>query len=155
MWWPSWRASSRRGAGQGTQGTWCRLQAAVAGDLLFAWVRSKTLDHMSLVVVGLGEDTDSMDPSDGLPAVTCRTQAHDTTAEAHLAQLEAYRRMGPARRLEIALDLSDQARRISVAGILSRHPEYTPAQAAQALRRLLLGDATCRAAWPQLPLMDA
>jgi hypothetical protein len=67
----------------------------------------------------------------------------DTTPEAHAVQLELYRRLGPARCLELAAD-----------GIRARHPEYDEAQVRWALFRLLHGDATFRAAWPHAPVLE-
>lgn len=50
--------------------------------------------------------------------------------------------------------LNELTRRIALSGIRCRHPEYSEAQAVQALRRLLIGDALTRAAWPHEPLVD-
>ena len=78
----------------------------------------------------------------------------DTTEEAHVLQVEAWRRLGGRGRTAALFRLNDLARRASLAGIRARHPEYDEAQARQALRRLLLGDELTRAVWPGLPLVD-
>jgi hypothetical protein len=77
----------------------------------------------------------------------------DTAPESHAAQLEVYRRLGPANRARLAGRLSADARRLTQAGIRARHPEYTDADVEDALRRLLYGDDLFRRAWPGRPLM--
>jgi hypothetical protein len=78
----------------------------------------------------------------------------DTTPEAHAVQTGIYRRMGGARRLSVAMQLSDAVRRVTVAGIRSRHPQYSEAQVRLAWCRVTLGDALVRAAWPDEALVD-
>lgn len=78
----------------------------------------------------------------------------DTSAEAHQAQLAAYRRMGPAARTEVVFRLNELARKAAEAGIRSRHPAYSDAQVRLALARLRLGDELTRAVWPAEPLVD-
>lgn len=75
----------------------------------------------------------------------------DTTPEAHAFQLAVYRRMTVDRRLELALEMSDAARRTSLDGIRARHPEYDEHTAVRALFRLLHGDELYRKVWPALP----
>ena len=77
----------------------------------------------------------------------------DTSPEGHAAQLEAYRRLGPARRAELAGQLSADTRRLTRAGIRARHPEYTDEETELALRRLLYGDELFQRAWPRSPLV--
>lgn len=77
----------------------------------------------------------------------------DTTLAAHGAQIAAYRRMSPERRLLRAMQMCDDARSISRAGIRSRHPEYTTEEVALALFRLVLGDDLFCAAYPGRPLV--
>lgn len=67
------------------------------------------------------------------------TLARDTSAAARRVQLEALRRLTPGQRLEIAAAMSDDARRISEAGIRHRHPEWDDDQVHAALLDLLLG----------------
>jgi hypothetical protein len=78
----------------------------------------------------------------------------DTHPEAHRAQIEAYRRMTPARRA-IAFELSAMIRETTRAGIRSRHPAYTESEVEMALRRLILGEDLFRAAHPEGPFLDA
>ena len=77
----------------------------------------------------------------------------DTTADSHAAQLAVYRRLGAARRAALAARLSADVRRLSRAGIRSRHPSYTDDEVELALRRLLHGDDLFRRAWPGRPLL--
>ena len=77
----------------------------------------------------------------------------DTTADADAIQVQALRRMGPARRGALAVEMSQSARTLSLAGIRHRHPEYDDATARWALFRLLVGDELFRRAWPQAPIV--
>jgi hypothetical protein len=63
----------------------------------------------------------------------------DTSRIAHERQLEAIRRLSPARRLEIAASMSDEVRALAEAGVRSRRPELTPEQVRDATADLLLG----------------
>jgi hypothetical protein len=54
----------------------------------------------------------------------------DTTPAAAARQLQLYRETGPARRAQIAVDLSDAVRATAIAGIRRRHPEYSDEEVA-------------------------
>ena len=73
--------------------------------------------------------------------------ARDTAAGAREAQLRVLRSLGPARRVELALEMSEQARAVSLAGVLAREPELSPEQARARLLRRVLGAALFDAAW--------
>ena len=75
----------------------------------------------------------------------------DTTPEAREAQLAAYRAMGSARRLQLAFEVSERAREISIDGMMARHPELTWSEARLRVIRRLLGDALFEAAWSRHP----
>lgn len=77
----------------------------------------------------------------------------DTSQDAHRMQIEALRRLGPARRVEMALRMSDDARAVTMDGIRGRHPEYDEAMVRQAFFRALYGDAAYRKIWPRGPLL--
>ena len=63
-----------------------------------------------------------------------------TPEEGVRLQIEAYRRMTPQERLQIAFDLYEFTKNIARQGIKSQHPEWTLEQIEQELlRRLLLG----------------
>lgn len=59
----------------------------------------------------------------------------DTSADAHRAQLEVYRRMTGAQRLRIALDMSDFVRECAKSRIRKRHPEMTEQEVTRELIR--------------------
>jgi hypothetical protein len=77
----------------------------------------------------------------------------DTTPEALEVQRAIWRRMGPVRRLRLAMQMSDDSRRITADGIRSRHPDYAPEQIRFALLRMVLGDELFAAAYPDAPLL--
>jgi hypothetical protein len=52
-----------------------------------------------------------------------RTQADDTTPEVERLVVEGWRRMSPAEKFRVTSELTSTARRLSRAGIRSRHPE--------------------------------
>jgi hypothetical protein len=62
----------------------------------------------------------------------------DTSKTAELKQLEVLRNMGPTGRLKLTMDLCDNLRNITKAGIRHRHPDYTEQQITQAYLRLIL-----------------
>jgi hypothetical protein len=78
----------------------------------------------------------------------------DTSEQADAVQLAAYRRLGGAGRVAIAFRLTALVRETAVAGIRRRHPDYSNEQAARAFRRLVLGDALMREAFPQDDLVE-
>ena len=79
----------------------------------------------------------------------------DTTAEAHAVQLRILRSRTGAQRLRMALQLSEDVRAISRAGIRSRHPDYNDQELTWALNRLMLGDVLFQQAWPDAPLLSS
>lgn len=80
--------------------------------------------------------------------------AADTSDDADAAQIEAYRRMGDAGRLEVMFRLTRMARSAAEAGIRKRHPEYDETRVLAALARLLYGDELVRRTWPDRKLVD-
>lgn len=79
----------------------------------------------------------------------------DTSDEAHAAQVAVWRRLGPQRRLAIALRMSDDIRQVALDGIRHRHPEYAVAEARWALLRLVLGDELFARAFPGAPVLPS
>ena len=73
---------------------------------------------------------------------------HDTTVDAQRAQNDVWRKLGGAKRVEIALRMSDDARSIAIDGVRARHPSYSADQALHAILRVLLGDELYQRAWP-------
>jgi hypothetical protein len=80
--------------------------------------------------------------------------AADTSGEAAAVQLDAYRRLGPEARVELAARLSEETREVALAGIRQRHPGYSEGEAFSALLRLLMGDERVRSVLPGRPLVD-
>jgi hypothetical protein len=74
----------------------------------------------------------------------------DTTPEAACVQFEIYRRMPPARRLELACRMSDSVRAVAADGVRQRHPDYAPDQVRLAVIRLTLGDELFRKVYPRV-----
>jgi hypothetical protein len=65
----------------------------------------------------------------------------DTSPEASAVQLALYRKLDPAARVQIAVELSDAVRQTAVAGIRRRHPGYTDEEVWRELRIILYGQA--------------
>lgn len=65
----------------------------------------------------------------------------DSETYALEAQLAALRRLGPMGRVRLAVEMSEDARRISFEGERRRHPELTAAEARLAVLRRLWGTA--------------
>lgn len=82
-------------------------------------------------------------------ATVPRVTARDTSPEAHAAQLQAYARLGPARKVELAFALSEQARQIAIEGVLGRNPDWSRQQARDFVLRQILGAELFDAAWPR------
>jgi hypothetical protein len=63
----------------------------------------------------------------------------DTTPEAAAVQLDIFRRMGPERRLRMAMEASAMARRLFESGVRSRNPTMTDEGIQREVVRLLYG----------------
>ena len=75
-------------------------------------------------------------------------RSSDTARDALEVQRAAQRRLGPARRVELAFEMSEQARTVSIQGAMAREPGLSPEHARARLLRRLLGAALYDAAWP-------
>lgn len=64
----------------------------------------------------------------------------DTTPEANAVQRSVWAKMGAGRRLELALMMSDEARELSISGVMARCPHLTRRQAQMEVIRRVLGD---------------
>jgi hypothetical protein len=80
--------------------------------------------------------------------------AADTSPEADAVQVEAYRQMGGAGRVQVMFRLNEMVRRTAKAGIRRRHPDYGDAEVQLALARLIYGDDLVGRAWPDRRLPD-
>jgi hypothetical protein len=63
----------------------------------------------------------------------------DTSAAAEARQLEAWRRMTPEQRLEVAAEMSDALRMLVEAGVRNRNPNAQPSEVQQLIAEALLG----------------
>jgi hypothetical protein len=72
----------------------------------------------------------------------------DTSPEAHAAQVDALRRMGPEGRVRLAFQMSNEIRRISADGVRHRHPEYDESTVERAVATVFLGPELAAAVWP-------
>lgn len=75
--------------------------------------------------------------------------ARDTSLQAQAMQRGVHERLGGAGRVELAFAMTEQARQISIAGMRSRDPELSPAEARSRLFRRILGEKLHRAAYAQ------
>jgi len=73
----------------------------------------------------------------------------DTTPEADHLQLEIFRRMGPEKRLQAGIELSQLCRKLLLEGVRMRHPEYNERQTKLAVIRLILPENLFLAAYPE------
>lgn len=71
----------------------------------------------------------------------------DTAPDVRRAQESAWRRIGAEGRIRLMVKLSDELREVALAGIRSREPDLSDAQARGRLLRTLLGDELYEAAY--------
>ncbi len=69
----------------------------------------------------------------------------DTSPAAHARQLQLYRQAGPARRAEIAAELSEVMREISLAAVRARHPKFSEDEVRREVLRIFYGAAGTKA----------
>lgn len=65
----------------------------------------------------------------------------DTTDDARAVQLDVLRKLGPAGRMRLAAEMSEEARRIAIEGERRRHPELSAAEAKSVVLRRMWGPA--------------
>lgn len=71
----------------------------------------------------------------------------DTHPDAYQVQVEAYRRMDPARRVRLAFEMSERAREIAIAGVMAREPGIGRDAARARVLRTILGAPLFEAAY--------
>ncbi len=76
------------------------------------------------------------------------TRPLDTSPEMERMQIEIYRKMSPARRLQVAMELTQLSRKLMAAGVRLRHPEYNEEQVRLAAIRLTISEKLFLAAYP-------
>lgn len=67
------------------------------------------------------------------------TVTRDTSTAARRRQVETLRRLDGPTRLQMALEMSEEGRQVTLAGIRHRHPDWTDAAVHRELLRLMLG----------------
>ena len=67
------------------------------------------------------------------------TMPFDTSPEAEAVQMDVFRRMTPSQRLELALQMSDSMRNVTLSGLRHRHPEMTEKELLRELMRVMYG----------------
>jgi hypothetical protein len=92
-----------------------------------------------------GQDTTGWLDSIGLP--------RDTTPEAMAKEFEILRRIGPAGRLSMAFELSDNLRSLVEAGVRYRHPQWDDRTVEREVMRLMIGDDLFRKAYGEGQVM--
>lgn len=78
----------------------------------------------------------------------------DTTPEAWAVQLGVWRRLGPERRVDVAMVMSEELVEVTRVGIRGRHPEYDDDAVRLAEIRQRLGDELFQKAYPDAPRWD-
>jgi len=70
---------------------------------------------------------------------TLSKMASDTSLEASAVQRDIFRRMSPAERLRLALEMSESMRNVALAGLCSRRPDLDGDELRRELLRTLYG----------------
>lgn len=83
-----------------------------------------------------------------LPPHGIVSQNFDTRPEADHLQIEIFRRMGPEKRLQAGIALSQTCRELLAAGVRRRHPEYGEKEVKLAVFRLILPEDLFLSAYP-------
>jgi hypothetical protein len=86
-----------------------------------------------------------------LPARDRRGEPRDTAPEVEQAQLEVYRAMSPARKLEIVEDANHTARLLALTGLAARFPRADEQELHLRLFHLLHGSELATQVWGPLP----
>lgn len=71
----------------------------------------------------------------------------DTTSAAHRAQIEIWRGMSGGDRVRLAIEMSERAREIAIAGLMAREPGISSEAARLRVWRQILGYALFEAAY--------
>ncbi len=71
----------------------------------------------------------------------------DTRPSAHAIQVEVYRRLGPEERVAMAVEMSEEARLVTLQGIEQRFPDWNTARCRRELFRRIHGAGLVERAW--------
>lgn len=80
--------------------------------------------------------------------------ARDTDADIEVRQIEAWRRMTPAEKLTLVMQMNAAVRELAMAGVRERYPDASPREQFLRLAQVTLGDELARAAYPELNDLD-
>lgn len=72
----------------------------------------------------------------------------DTSPEVERLQNEIFSKMKPARRLQLAIELTQTSRKLLATGVRRRHPEYDDEKVRLAVIRLTIPEKLFLAAYP-------
>jgi hypothetical protein len=79
----------------------------------------------------------------------------DTTPQIEQRQIESWRRMLPAQKLNVALAMSAAVRQLALAGVRRRYPDASPREQFLRLAIITLGDELARRAYPEIGTLDS
>jgi hypothetical protein len=80
--------------------------------------------------------------------------ASDTDPAIEQRQIEAWRRMTPADKLELVMRMSAAVRALALAGVRARYPAAPPREQFLRLAQVTLGDDLARRAYPEIAALD-
>ena len=109
--------------------------------------RGETARRMRMAMQERRRSRPARGPAIGACYVEAVTE-RDTTPEAEQAQQKALRRLGPEGRLRAALEMSQAAQDLAIAGLRRWHPEWDRDRARQELAGRTWGEALARRVWP-------
>jgi hypothetical protein len=74
----------------------------------------------------------------------------DTSPEVEARQIEGWRRMTPAAKIALVLQMSAAVRSMALAGVRLRYPAASPGEQRLRLAQVVLGDDLARKAYPEI-----
>jgi hypothetical protein len=80
--------------------------------------------------------------------------AADTDADVEQRQIEAFRSMTPAQKLQLTLQMSATVRQLAAAGVRQRYPRASAREQFLRLAQVTLGDDLARKVYPELESLD-
>jgi hypothetical protein len=78
----------------------------------------------------------------------------DTSCEAEARQIDGWRRMTPAAKIGLVLQMSAAVRAMAVAGVRLRYPAASPMEQRLRLAQVVLGDDLARKAYPEIAVLE-
>lgn len=78
----------------------------------------------------------------------------DTSPEVEQRQIEGWRRLTPAAKVGLVLQMSATVRQLALVGLRQRHPHASARELQLRLAELLLGSDLARRAYPEIADLD-